>query len=75
MTPVAPDAAFKARLHNQLVEQAARERSRRSLRMLVRRPRRSRLPWIAASAAVLGATATIAGAYAAWRWNASRQAA
>ncbi len=30
---------------------------------------------IVASAAVLGATATLAGAYAVWRWNVGRQAA
>ncbi len=73
LQPVAADAAFKAELRDQLVAMAQRENNRQQL-ALGEAPKRSRLPWIAASA-VLGATATLAGAYAVWRWNASRQAA
>ncbi|HHB90745.1 MAG TPA: hypothetical protein ENK60_05510 [Anaerolineae bacterium] len=72
--PQTPDPAFKARLREQLIEAAQRERNLRQLRQPT--PSRStRLPWLAASAAVLGATATLAGAYAVWRWNVGRQAA
>ena len=75
LQPVSPDPAFKAQLQTQLMEHAARERGKRALDIPAEPAKRSRLPWIAASAAVLGATATLAGVYAAWRWNASRQAA
>ncbi|HID32975.1 MAG TPA: hypothetical protein EYP25_00125 [Anaerolineae bacterium] len=74
LQPAAPDLAFKARLRDQLLESAARERNHRKLRIPTTE-KYIRLPWIAASAAVLGATATLAGAYAVWRWNASRQVA
>ena len=73
LRPVAPDTAFKAELREQLIAMAQREINRQQL-IVGDAPKRSRLPWIAASA-VLGATATLAGAYAVWRWNASRQVA
>jgi len=74
LRPVTPDAAFKARLRGHLMDSAQREQNFRLLRIPTTE-KRIRLPWIAASAAVLGATATLAGAYAVWRWNAGRQAA
>ncbi len=73
LRPVPLDPAFKATLREQLVEAAAREHAQRQWQKNPT-PVRSRLPWIA-SAAMLGATATLAGAYAVWRWGATREAA
>ncbi len=73
LRPVSMDPAFKAALRKQLVEAAARERAQRQWQQNSA-PARSRLPWIA-SAAMLGATATLAGVYAVWRWGATREAA
>jgi len=74
LRPVTPDPAFKAGLRTQLMEASQREQNYRKLHIPAT-DKRIRLPWIAASAAVLGATATLAGAYAVWRWSAARQAA
>ena len=74
LRPVTPDIAFKTQLRDQLLASAQRQQNYRRLRIPAT-DKRIRLPWIAASAAVLGATATLAGAYAVWRWNAGRQAA
>ena len=73
MQPVAPDTDFTRALHTQLVEEAAREQNKEQLGFR-HGALRSRTPWIA-SAAVVGAAATLAGAFAYWKWSASRQAA
>ena len=73
MQPVEPDADFTRALHTQLVEEAAREQNKEHLGFR-HGALRSRTPWIA-SAAVVGAAATLAGAFAYWKWSASRQAA
>jgi hypothetical protein len=69
---VEPDQAFKEQLHQQLMEEARRDVAKAHLG-ISKGPRRSRTPWIA-SAAALGAAATLAGAFAYWRWS-TRQAA
>lgn len=74
LRPVTPDQAFKEQLRGQLLASAQREQNYRRLRIPAT-DTHIRAPWIAASAAVLGATATLAGAYAVWRWSVSRQAA
>ena len=76
MQRVEPDEAFKELLHAQLAEEARRRVAKQQLgieRSDKKDDHRSRTPWIA-SAAVVGAAATLAGAYAYWRWS-SRQAA
>ncbi len=74
LEPVEMDATFRAQLKANLTEAAAREAGHQQIRAAQPPARRSRLPWIA-SAAALGATATLAGAYAVWRWNWGREAA
>ncbi len=75
LEPVEMDATFRAQLKANLTEAAAREAGHQQIRMdSPSSTRRSRLPWIA-SAAALGATATLAGAYAVWRWNWGREVA
>jgi len=70
---VEPDPEFKETLYQQIMQEARRELSRQQLGLqVVKRGKRS--PWIT-SAAVMGAAATLAGAYAYWRWNISKQAA
>lgn len=73
MQRVEPDSQFKQVLREQLMDEAQREHTKQHLG-LRKETRRSRTPWIA-SAAVVGAAATLAGAFAYWRWSASRQAA
>jgi hypothetical protein len=70
---VEPDSEFKSALQARLMEEAHREQTKHHLG-ISQTMRRSRTPWIA-SAAVVGAAATLAGAYAYWRWNIARQAA
>lgn len=72
MQPVAPNPEFQETLHQQLMQEAQRELTRRHLG--IRKEQSHRSPWLT-SAAMVGAAATLAGAYAYWRWNASRQAA
>ncbi len=72
MRRVEPDNDFKEQLHQQLMEEARRDVARQHLG-ISKEARRSRTPWLA-SAAALGAAATLAGAFAYWRWS-SRQAA
>ena len=74
---VEPDEAFRESLHAQLAEEARRRTTKQQLGIALEEEKethRSRTPWIA-SAAVVGAAATLAGAYAYWRWAVSRQAA
>ena len=73
MERVEPSGEFKTSLHDQLLKEAQREQMKQHLG-IQKELRRSRTPWLA-SAAVVGAAATLAGAYAYWRWNISRQAA
>jgi hypothetical protein len=73
MQRVEPDEAFKNKLYEQVLSEARRELSKRHL-SIQKEERNKRSPWIA-SAAVMGAAATLAGAYAYWRWNTSKQAA
>jgi len=73
LTRVEPNKEFKQALYKRLLEEARREQTKQHLGISPK-PKRSRTPWIA-SAAALGAAATLAGAYAYWRWNSSRQAA
>ena len=73
MQRLAPDDEFREQLRQQLIEEARRNMVRQHLG-LSKSQRRFRPPWLA-SAAALGAAATLAGAYAYWRWNSSRQAA
>ena len=72
MQRIEPDEAFKAELHEQLMAEAKRERIKQHLGVRAGAIR-SHTSWIASAAAV-GAAATIAGAFAYWRWS-SRQAA
>ena len=69
---VEPDEEFKTALHARLTEEAKREAAKQQLG-IKKEPHRSRTPWIA-SAAALGAAATLAGAYAYWRWSSRRAA-
>ncbi len=73
MQLVEPEAEFRSVLHARLTDEAKREQTIQQLG-LQKESHRSRKPWIA-SAAVVGAAATLAGAFAYWRWTASRQAA
>lgn len=73
MSLVEPDSQFKHVLREQLVEEAQREQMKQHLG-LSEETKRTHTPWIA-SAAMVGAAATLAGAFAYWRWSASRQAA
>jgi hypothetical protein len=70
---VEPGVQFTSALHEQLMQEARREQTRQQLG-IQEEHHRSRTPWIA-SAAALGAAATLAGAFAYWRWSSSRQAA
>jgi len=67
------DPAFKDNLHVQLLEEAKRKQAMQHLG-IQKETHLPHTPWLA-SAAMVGAAATLAGAYAYWRWNASRQAA
>ncbi len=73
MEAVEPQTEFRDTLHEQLLQEARREQARDHLGIQDER-HHSRTPWIA-SAAALGAAATLAGAFAYWRWSTSRQAA
>ncbi len=73
MQIVEPKTEFRSALHAQLIEEAKREQTMQQLGF-PKENHRSRKPWIA-SAAALGAAATLAGAFAYWRWTTSRQAA
>jgi len=72
MQEVAPAAEFETSLRVQLLDEARREQNKAQLGFQ-NEHRRSRKPLIA-SAAVVGAAATLAGAFAYWRWNTSRHA-
>ena len=73
MQRVQPEAEFKNTLHARLMEEARREQTMQHLG-IQKEHHRSHKPWIASAAAV-GAAATLAGAFAYWRWTTSRQAA
>lgn len=73
MQIIEPDAEFRSALYAQLIDETKREQTMQQLG-LQKENHRSHKPWIA-SAAVVGAAATLAGAFAYWRWAASRQAA
>lgn len=72
LQPVEPRPEFTARLSSQLIEAARRQQNARKLGII---PTQARSNSALASAAALGAAATLAGAYAYWRWSSSRQAA
>ena len=72
LQPVAPRPEFSVRLRNQLIEAARRQQNARKLGIMQTQDRSNSL---LTSAAALGAAATLAGAYAYWRWTSSRQAA
>jgi len=70
---VEPNPEFRNTLHAQLTAEAEREDALQHLGVQ-KEMHRSHKPWLA-SAAMVGAAATLAGAFAYWRWSAARQAA
>ncbi len=69
---VTPEPEFRDTLYKQLLTEARRQQTKQHLGFY-QTPEKSPAPWVA-PAAVVGA-ATLAGAFAYWRWAVSRQAA